>query len=691
MNNKLTIAQAVELAKKGRNEGFDFLYNETYKTKYYLALKYMKSEDLAEDIMQEAYIKAFKSLDKLTEAEKFSSWLGVIIANTAKNALIKKKAVLFSELDNEDFDDDFEKTIEDERKSNQPEASVCSKETQELVHMMLDNLSDEQKICMLAFYIDNLSIKEIATALDCSENTVKSRLNYGRKNIKAQGEELRKKGHTLYGLAPLPFLLYLLKTEQISIGTNIVMQTIGSSVAKGTATNITNNVVTNLASETIKKGFLQTMIGKLAVGAATLAVTGSVILFATAQGKEEPIETVPLQTEISEETSEETSTSPTEEATQTPSVTILADEDYSSLIAGNLTKEEFEYLLYNIIPTNYETGEFAGHDTIEEVQYTYFINGITSGGGEQNFVENLGNTPSYASMYSLEDINKFLLAFTPYQFVSGGTYDGGISIVDNVVTFYPATHSSTTDVDITSGEYTDEEMTIYYMETFRSSDMINQDLPPEVYNRKAILHPIEDGLFRISTIVNIENVESQSLETEQAVDTEQSVQAIENYMDIYKNVLNSVKNQETGYTYVFAEYQQPTGKYQYFLHDINGDGITELIVGAEIVNTVFYENQSKFFTCEHTDSGYHLKQIEGETYLSDARVSADGNGLLDSSFGRMNGNYSIERLTIEDGKLTENFASELDHMIDTEEETAYRTQNKEVTWFDIDDLSGLTN
>ena len=46
--------QAVGLAKKGKEEGFQFLYENTYKNKYYLALKYLKNEQEAQDVLQEA-------------------------------------------------------------------------------------------------------------------------------------------------------------------------------------------------------------------------------------------------------------------------------------------------------------------------------------------------------------------------------------------------------------------------------------------------------------------------------------------------------------------------------------------------------------------------------------------------------------------------------------------------------------
>lgn len=210
----MTFEQAVELARKNDETGFRFLYESTYRDKYYIALKYMKNEDDALDVLQDAYMKAFTNLSMLYDAGRFPAWLGMIVANTAKNVLVKKKPFLFSEMDMENEDgDSFEYRIEDENFENQPELAYTKEETRELVMQLISSLSEEQRLCILMFHIEGMSIREIATALDCSENTVKSRLNYGRKNLKIKAEELQRKGYKLYGFAPLPILLCLLRVE----------------------------------------------------------------------------------------------------------------------------------------------------------------------------------------------------------------------------------------------------------------------------------------------------------------------------------------------------------------------------------------------------------------------------------------------------------------------------------------------
>ena len=308
--------QAVEQAKAGREEGFTFLYENTYRNKLYIAMKYMKNEQDAMDVLQDAYIKAFARLDSLQDANAFPGWMSTIVANTAINALQKKKAVLFSDLQNENDEGDvFEYTLEDENMSTQPEMACTVQETQDMVRELINSLSDEQRICVLMFHLEGYSIKDIATVLNCSENTVKSRLNYGRKNIKAKAEELQKKGYKLYSYTPMCLLVYLLMAERgnmivthvfeqmAGLGGNIAAgiihggamqmagnvtggaaqagaagQAAGGITQAGTAGSAAGAVETGktVAATVGKQAFIKTMTGKIAIAAASIAIVGGV-------------------------------------------------------------------------------------------------------------------------------------------------------------------------------------------------------------------------------------------------------------------------------------------------------------------------------------------------------------------------------------------------------------------------------
>ena len=175
--------EAVELAKNGDNRGYDYLYTQTCNKNYYLALKYMEDEESAKDVLQESYIKAFNKLEQLKDADKFPGWMSRIVANMAIDVLRKKKRndnKLFSEMESDDSEDmTFEEKIEDDRRDNRPELAIDQKETGRLVKEIIDTLSEEQRLCVMMYYINGMSVKEISDMADVSENTIKSRLNYG--------------------------------------------------------------------------------------------------------------------------------------------------------------------------------------------------------------------------------------------------------------------------------------------------------------------------------------------------------------------------------------------------------------------------------------------------------------------------------------------------------------------------------
>lgn len=283
--------EAVKLAKEGKEEGFNFLYESTYKSKYYLALKYMQNKEAAKDVLQDAYVRAFSKLDMLDNPEAFSTWLGTIVANTAKNALQKKNPMLFSDAAVDFGNENFEYQIEDEKTQNQPEIAYTQKETQELVHELISSLSEEQRMCILMFHIEGESIREIADALECSENTVKSRLNYGRKNLKAKAEELQKKGYKLYNIAPTSLLVYLLMSEKkfmaaegaLELAGDMIVENIAHAVNAsghaGVAVGVEKIAKAGIgtAAKAAKNGFIHTVAGKITVAALGICIAGGAV------------------------------------------------------------------------------------------------------------------------------------------------------------------------------------------------------------------------------------------------------------------------------------------------------------------------------------------------------------------------------------------------------------------------------
>lgn len=222
----------VELSKKGDQQAIAQLYEQTSRRAYYLAKQLVKDEDQAQDIVQDAYVKVFTNLPLLEQVENFQGWLNTIVVNRSKDYLKKKKPMLFSQMVSEE-DEGSELDFEDEGGYFSPDQKVDYAETKRLIQGMIDRLPQEQRMAIVLFYLEEMPVKQIARVMECSEGTVKSRLNYGRKAIKAQVLELEKKGTKLYCVPFIPFLYWLFRQQVLS---TVVPGAVGkAAVAAGMA------------------------------------------------------------------------------------------------------------------------------------------------------------------------------------------------------------------------------------------------------------------------------------------------------------------------------------------------------------------------------------------------------------------------------------------------------------------------
>ena len=252
-----SIGELVNLAKQDDQNAVNELYNQTFKKAYFVARTAIKSSDgdyssQIEDIMQDAYVKAFSSLDKLEEPEKFQGWLDTIVINRCKDFLKKKKPTLFSDMASENSDDgsvlEFEDSQENDRMEFKPEETVDYGETKRLIAEMLDRMPEDQKMCLLMYYYEEMSVRQIAEAMDCSEGTIKSRLNYARKNLKGQVLELEKKGTKLYCMPLLPFLYWFFR-EQAAEFIGGTAGTVAAEAAAGAGQSVSAGSASSVAGQ----------------------------------------------------------------------------------------------------------------------------------------------------------------------------------------------------------------------------------------------------------------------------------------------------------------------------------------------------------------------------------------------------------------------------------------------------------
>lgn len=580
----MNYTEAVRLVKQGDENGFNFLYEETYKSKYYLALKYMQNEEAAKDVLQDAYIQTFRKLDTLENPEKFASWLGIIVANTAKNALQKKNPMLFSEIMGDQEEEEFEYQIEDESIENQPEIAYSQRETQELVHELIDSLSEEQRMCILMFHIEGQSISEIAESLGCSENTVKSRLNYGRKNIKGKAEELQKKGYKLYGMAPVPFLLYLLKSEEHALAAQGVLETAGKAMAgniadkvaasgaqstganagtasagtAGAETNVGANVGTKMAAEAVKKGFIHTLVGKLTVaGVVCLVAAGTTAVVMNSQKSDKGSEQNAVVEEKSH-TKEKDNKEVSKEETKTEEIEtekVVTDDQYPQLLEGGLTKEQFQFALaYG--PDSMKNGNLS-KKAISDLVFRI----ATDGERDQIGIAKIGTNGSGSDLYNLSEVNNFISVFTAHPFEEKDNDSmQRQKVVGDQLEIEIAEPADSQYAEILNATLKGDKLTVNYkVENVRIDEETGEEVST-VENRVAVLQKTETGKYRVMDVIN---------EAKDAARKEAYKAALEN---LY---VNHVFPNGTTCNYRDA---QDLAESQFTILDIDGDGEEELII-----------------------------------------------------------------------------------------------------------------
>ena len=216
------------------------------------------------DIMQETYITAFLKLNTLKDEEKFCGWLTAIATNKSKNKL---KGKVEYQIDDEVL---IAKTETDELML--PEEYINKAEKRKvLLQIIEDTLSFNQYQVVLMFYFNELSIAEIAQALEISEGTVKSRLNSSRAKMKTAIEDYEKKsGDKLHGVVVVPFFTTIFKEEAKSLAVpNITIklpngQTLATSATKGIATgakSTVSSIVKATATATVKTKVIAVVCG----------------------------------------------------------------------------------------------------------------------------------------------------------------------------------------------------------------------------------------------------------------------------------------------------------------------------------------------------------------------------------------------------------------------------------------------
>ncbi|MCB0335331.1 MAG: sigma-70 family RNA polymerase sigma factor [Bdellovibrionales bacterium] len=174
----------VEKAKAGDKAAYRQLVERYQKRALVLARDILRSQEDAEDVVQESFVKAYLSLDKFEGKSAFYTWFYRIVYNMAIDVKRKKQRRGGEKAEYEDSltSDSIDIPVSTQR-FHDPQQEVFRKEVSSQIHTAMEQLSDEHRQAIFMREIDGMSYEEIALVLGISKGTVMSRIFYARKKL----------------------------------------------------------------------------------------------------------------------------------------------------------------------------------------------------------------------------------------------------------------------------------------------------------------------------------------------------------------------------------------------------------------------------------------------------------------------------------------------------------------------------
>lgn len=156
------------------------LYNLYSQAMFLVALRYVKDKFIAEDVMQDAFIKGFKNIHNYKNEVAFGAWLKRIVINQSIDEIKKKKLELIA-LNEEVF-----------KIENENDWQIESTSSKDEIVYIINQLKEKYRLVLSLYLLEGYDHQEIATILNITENTSRTHLLRGKKILK---EQLKNKSY----------------------------------------------------------------------------------------------------------------------------------------------------------------------------------------------------------------------------------------------------------------------------------------------------------------------------------------------------------------------------------------------------------------------------------------------------------------------------------------------------------------
>ena len=184
-SKEISNSELVKKSQLGDRSAFEQLVLRHQELVFSLAYKLTGNREMANDVAQEAFIRAWRAIEKFRGDSTFSTWIYRITVNTAWT--LRKKAKKHNTLN---IDDTYEPIVIDEKKD--PEMVAINSDLSSVLSKALNNLPVEQRIIVELKNIEGRSHKEIAEYLDISVTAAKVRLHRAHQRLRQILEDVER-------------------------------------------------------------------------------------------------------------------------------------------------------------------------------------------------------------------------------------------------------------------------------------------------------------------------------------------------------------------------------------------------------------------------------------------------------------------------------------------------------------------
>ena len=180
-----TDQELVRRVQKGDRRAFDLLFLRYQHKINNLVARYVHAQDEVEDVVQEAFIKAYRALPRFRGESAFYTWLYRIAVNTSKNYLVSRaRRPQGVELDA--IEADVGEVAEALQDTEDPEGALRRDQLEAVVNGAIGDLPEDLRAALTLREFDGLSYEQIAIVMECPVGTVRSRIFRAREAVDEQ-------------------------------------------------------------------------------------------------------------------------------------------------------------------------------------------------------------------------------------------------------------------------------------------------------------------------------------------------------------------------------------------------------------------------------------------------------------------------------------------------------------------------